>query len=269
MFIVTDVAPYPHGPAGVHGVLPQAATALAELAGLASLDAVRVGAVPDGRPGRAGRRAASWRCSRSARRRGPTAQRAAIIDGVRSGRLGILGVHAATDACASWEEYGSLVGARFDGHPWTETFDIDVVDVAHPSTAPSRGARGGGTTRCTSSATCDPTPGCCCAWPRASSTWAVPGARRPSIGFPLAWCFTEGSRARLLHARSGTSPGRGRPPTTSRHLQGGLAWVLGDDGRTEAAPTGDDAPRRHGRGRARATCEDYLDVVREPGRWRS
>ena len=47
MFIVTDVSPYRDGPAGVHGVLPQAAVALAELAGLASLEAVRVDDVPD------------------------------------------------------------------------------------------------------------------------------------------------------------------------------------------------------------------------------
>ena len=118
MFIVTDVSPYPHGPAGVHGVLPQAAVALAELAGLAALDAVRVHAVPDVDPAAlaAGGVLALFTIGETP---WSPAQRAAITDGVRSGRLGILGVHAATDACLSWEEYGSLVGARFDGHPWT------------------------------------------------------------------------------------------------------------------------------------------------------
>ena len=37
MLIVTQVAPYADGPAGVHGVLGQAATGLGELAGLAEL----------------------------------------------------------------------------------------------------------------------------------------------------------------------------------------------------------------------------------------
>ena len=47
------------------------------------------------------------------------AQRAALLDGVRAGRTSVLAVHSATDACYGWDEYGLLVGARFDGHPWT------------------------------------------------------------------------------------------------------------------------------------------------------
>jgi hypothetical protein len=34
MFIVTQVAPYPDGPAGVHGVLTQASSALGVLDGI-------------------------------------------------------------------------------------------------------------------------------------------------------------------------------------------------------------------------------------------
>ena len=37
MLIVTQVAPYVDGPAGVHGVLAQAATGLSELADMAGL----------------------------------------------------------------------------------------------------------------------------------------------------------------------------------------------------------------------------------------
>ena len=53
----------------------------------------------------------------------------------RDGGLRILGVHSATDANHGWPEYGSMLGARFDGHPWTQDFAIDVVDADHPSTA--------------------------------------------------------------------------------------------------------------------------------------
>ena len=42
MLIVTQVAPYVDGPAGVHGTLPQAVTALSELADLAGLSPVPV-----------------------------------------------------------------------------------------------------------------------------------------------------------------------------------------------------------------------------------
>ena len=32
-------------------------------------------------------------------------------------------IHSATDSCYGWDEYGGVVGARFDGHPWTQTVD--------------------------------------------------------------------------------------------------------------------------------------------------
>jgi len=225
MFIVTDVSPYRDGPAGVHGVLPQAGVALTELAGLASLEAVRVDDVPALDPV-----ALSGGGVLALFTIGETpwndAQRAAITDGVRSGRLGILGVHAATDACMSWEEYGALIGARFDGHPWTETFDIEV-DVEHPSTRHLEAV-----------------------WPWRDEVYlfrdlrpdarvllrvaegqldmAVAGARRPSVGFPLAWCFREGA-GRVFYTSLGHFPGAWETPAYLRHLQGGLAWVLGDE----------------------------------------
>jgi type 1 glutamine amidotransferase len=224
MFIVTDVSPYPHGPAGVHGVLPQAAVALSELAGLASLDAVRVAAVGDVEPSALaeGGVLALFTIGETP---WSEAQRAAILDGVRGGSLGILGVHAATDACATWEEYGALVGARFDGHPWTETFDIDV-DVTHPSTRHLgpvwrwhdevylfRDLR--------------PDARVLLRVADGQLDMGVPGARRPPAGFPLAWCFTEGD-GRVFYTSLGHFPGAWETPEFLRHLQGGLAWVLGD-----------------------------------------
>ena len=62
-------------------------------------------------------------------------QRAAILDGVRAGRLAIVSIHSATDSCYGWDDYGALVGARFDGHPWTQTFAADVLDPTHPACA--------------------------------------------------------------------------------------------------------------------------------------
>jgi len=225
MFIVTDVAPYRTGPAGVHGVLPQAAVALAELAGLASLEAVAVRAVPEVAPASlaAGGVLALFTIGETP---WSADQRAAIVEAVRAGRLAVLGVHAATDACTGWEEYGSLVGARFDGHPWTAAFDIDVLDASHPSTGHL-----GATWR----------------WhdevylfrdlrsdarvllrvPDGQLDMSVPGARRPPHGFPLAWCFAEGA-GRCFYSSLGHFPGAWETPDFLRHLQGGLAWVLGD-----------------------------------------
>lgn len=225
MFIVTDVAPYRDGPAGVHGVLPQAAAALAELADMASLDPRPARTIdtiaPEALAG--GGVLALFTIGETP---WSTKQRAAIVEGVRSGRLSVLGVHAATDACHGWDEYGQILGARFDGHPWTTDFDVEVVDGEHPST------RHLGTV-----------------WPWHDEVYLfrdlrpdahvllrvaegqldmdVPDARVPPIGFPLAWCFTEGA-GRVFYTSLGHFPLAWEIPPYLRHLQGGLAWVLGD-----------------------------------------
>ena len=36
---------------------------------------------------------------------------------IKAGR-GYIGIHAATDCCYEWEEYGRMVNGFFDGHPW-------------------------------------------------------------------------------------------------------------------------------------------------------
>ena len=62
-------------------------------------------------------------------------QKAESLEAWQDGHLRVLGVHSATDACHTWPAYGSMLGARFDGHPWTQEFAIDVVDPDHPATS--------------------------------------------------------------------------------------------------------------------------------------
>ncbi len=132
LLFVTQVAPYVDGPAGVHGVLDQAAVGVAQLGEMQGFEPHRIDDVrtlPD-----AGIRNARalvlftigetpWSAS----------QRALILDRVRAGALSVVAVHSATDSCYGWDEYGALVGARFDGHPWTQTFTADVLDTSHPA----------------------------------------------------------------------------------------------------------------------------------------
>src|SRR5689334_24509762 len=134
LLFVTQVAPYRDGPAGVHGVLDQAAVGVAEIAGMHELDAVRVDDV----------RAVPTSTLRDARALalftiGETPwsaeQRATIVERVRAGELAICAIHSATDSCYAWADYGALVGARFDGHPWTQTFVADVCEPSHPACA--------------------------------------------------------------------------------------------------------------------------------------
>ncbi|HEY7105502.1 MAG TPA: ThuA domain-containing protein [Acidimicrobiia bacterium] len=221
----TQVAPYRDGPAGVHGVLDQAATGIAQVAELHGLQCERVDDV----------RSLDVSIVRAARALvlftiGETPwseqQRAAILERVRAGEMALLAVHSATDSCRGWDDYGALVGARFDGHPWTQHFTADVLDSSHPA----------------------------CAHLGAEWRWhdevyqfrdlradarvllrvrdgeldlRAPGARPPSFGYPLAWCFAEG-RGRVFSTSLGHFPAAWESPVYLRHLAGGLGWALGE-----------------------------------------
>jgi len=221
---VTQVAPYRDGPAGVHGVLDQSATAvtqLAESAGLSGRTVTDVRTVdPDD--------LANVRVL-SLFTIGETpwspAQRAALLDGVRSGRTSVMAIHSATDSCHGWDEYGQLVGARFAGHPWTRTCTLDVVDPGHPAMAhlgPTwswhdeiytfSGLRSDAQVLLTARA----------------SELSDEGAGAPATDVPLSWCFTEG-RGRVFSTSLGHFPHAWENPDYLRHLAGGLDWVLASD----------------------------------------
>jgi uncharacterized protein (TIGR03437 family) len=59
-------------------------------------------------------------------------QKQDLLAFVRDGK-GFGGVHSATDTLYNWPEYGELIGAYFDGHPWAQEVSIDVEDPDHPS----------------------------------------------------------------------------------------------------------------------------------------
>ncbi|HEV3227015.1 MAG TPA: ThuA domain-containing protein [Acidimicrobiales bacterium] len=225
LLYVTQVAPYRDGPAGAHGVLEQSATAIAELAdgaGLRFERCVDVRALDDDVFDRA-RVLALFTIGETP---WSAAQRAGVLDGVRSGRLAVVAVHSATDSCYGWDDYGELVGARFNGHPWTQSFELEVVEPSHPALAhlgPS--------------------------WPWRDEVYQfrdlrrdarvllrVPddqldltadGAQRPDFGFPLAWCFTEGA-GRVFSTTLGHFPAACESIDYLRHVAGGLAWALGE-----------------------------------------
>ena len=90
LLFVTQVAPYPDGPAGVHGVLDQAATGVGEIAELAGLRARRVDDVRelDVSVVAAARVVALFTIGETP---WSAQQRAALLDGVRAGRVAVGG----------------------------------------------------------------------------------------------------------------------------------------------------------------------------------
>jgi type 1 glutamine amidotransferase len=224
LLYVTQVAPYRHGPAGVHGVLDQSATALSQLAESAGLGFHRV---PDVRALDAAALAEARVVALFTIGETPWSdeQRTAFLAGVRSGKTSVVAVHSATDACYGWDEYGDLVGARFDGHPWTQWCTLEVGDRAHPAVAhlgPSwhwrdevyrfRDLRPDVQVLLRAPEDeLDPEP--------------AAGEPTPPFGYPLSWCFTEGE-GRVFSTSLGHFPTAWENPAYLRHLAGGLEWSM-------------------------------------------
>jgi uncharacterized protein len=222
MLIVTQVAPYTDGPAGVHGTLAQATIGLSELAGLAGLSPTAVADVRDVSPDQlaAARVLALFTIGETP---WSDAQKEAAFGSWRGGQLRVLGVHSATDASHTWPEYGDILGARFDGHPWTQDFAIDVVDSAHPSTA-HLGEQWDWRDEVYLFRDLRPDAHVLLRLGEDQVDLGVPGGRVPDCGFPLAWCIEDGA-ARSFYTALGHFPLAWELPVYLRHLAGGLAWL--------------------------------------------
>jgi type 1 glutamine amidotransferase len=224
LLIVTQVAPYVDGPAGVHGVLGQATTALVQLAESAGLTPVVVHDVRDLSPHQlaSARALALFTIGET-----PFSQqqRQAAVASWRAGDLRVLGIHSATDACHSWPEYGDVIGARFDGHPWTQSFAIDVVDREHPATA-HLGSQWQWRDEIYLFRALRPDAQVLLRLAEDQVDLSVPGGRTPDCGFPLAWCHQE-EAGRTFYTALGHFPGAWETPDYLRHLAGGLAWLQG------------------------------------------
>ena len=51
--------------------------------------------------------------------------KASFIDFIKSGK-GFIGIHSATDTFYQWPEYGDMIGAYFDGHPWRSNRQVHI-----------------------------------------------------------------------------------------------------------------------------------------------
>ena len=225
LLFVTQVAPYLDGPAGVHGVLDQAAVGVAEVAELHGMHARRIDDVRTIDEGalESARALALFTIGETP---WSSAQRAAILERVRSGALAVLAIHSATDSCYGWDEYGALVGARFDGHPWTQEVALEVVEPDHPATR-HLDAAWRWTDEVYQFRDLRSDARVLLRVPDAQLDLGAQGAKRPDFGFPLAWCFAEGG-GRVSSTSLGHFPGAWESPAYLRHLAGSLAWALGD-----------------------------------------
>jgi uncharacterized protein len=229
LVFVTQVAPYRDGPAGVHGVLDQAALGMAQIGELNGLATRRVDDVRAIAPAALGdaRALALFTIGETPWGR---EQRETILRSVREGLLALVAIHSATDSCYGWDDYGALVGARFDGHPWTQHFTADVLDVAHPACA-HLGATWEWHDEVYQFRDLRPDAHVLLRVRDGQLDTTAAGARPPPFGYPLAWCFQEGA-GRVFSTSLGHFPSAWESPVYLRHLAGGLDWALGAPGLT-------------------------------------
>lgn len=225
LYVLTQVAPYFDGPAGVHAVRPQASEALGELAAMSGLSAVVLDDVSELTPDQidTGGVLALFTIGETP---WSPAQQQAVTSAWRAGRLGVLGMHSTTDASHGWDEFGTVLGGRFAGHPWTQSFAIEVVDHDHPATA-HLGATWAWHDEVYLFSDLRPDARVLLrvADPEGQLDMSVPEARTPECGFPLAWCHTEGA-GRTFYTALGHFALAWETPDFLRHLLGGLQWLL-------------------------------------------
>ncbi|MBI1790633.1 MAG: ThuA domain-containing protein [Acidobacteria bacterium] len=61
-------------------------------------------------------------------------QKASFLSFIKEEGKGFLGTHCATDTFYQWPEYGELIGAYFDLHPWHQLVQVRVEDRDFPAT---------------------------------------------------------------------------------------------------------------------------------------
>jgi type 1 glutamine amidotransferase len=225
LLYVSDVSPYrpdaadpgaAGGPAmaGVHQSLGSAAIALAEIAGLNGLGFRHATRAADVTADdlEAARLVVLFTIGETP---WSADQRATIERRAAAGSLGIVGLHAATDAAYGWPAIGNLLGGRFNGHPITGDLPITVVDADHPATAHLRSP-----------------------WRFKDELYLfrelVPDARvllavefgGTSVGrLPLAWCV-ERPPMRSFYTALGHFVAAYEDADYLQHVRGGIEWVL-------------------------------------------
>jgi type 1 glutamine amidotransferase len=153
-------------------------------------------------------------------------QKADMLAFVRDGK-GFGGAHSATDTLYTWPEYGELIGAWFNGHPWTQEVSIRVEDSEHPivrELAPSfRIAdeiyqfRDFSRDRVHVLLSLD----------TSSVDLSAPGVARDDGDFPLAWC-RDYSKGRVFYTALGHPDDTWHDERFQSLLLNALLWLGGE-----------------------------------------
>ena len=153
-------------------------------------------------------------------------QKAALLDFIRGGK-GFVGIHSATDTFYSWPDYGLMIGAYFDAHPWHQEVTIRVEDQGHPATrslpATLRLNDEIYQFRNWSRADVHVLLGL----DTASVDLHAADVHRSDGDFALTWTRNEG-RGRVFYTALGHEQGVWQDTRFQQLLAGGIRWAMGD-----------------------------------------
>ena len=152
-------------------------------------------------------------------------QKVDLLAFVRDGK-GFGGVHCATDTLYTWPEYGDLIGAYFDGHPWAQEVSINIEDSDDPTVralAPSFRIvdeiyqfRNFSRDRVHVLMSLDTT----------SVDLTAPEVARPDGDFPLAWCRNYG-QGQVFYTALGHPADTWLDERFQNMLLNALLWLAG------------------------------------------
>lgn len=156
------------------------------------------------------------------------AQKSALMERIKSGELGFVGIHSATDTFYQWEEYGKMIGGYFDGHPWnanktvtirrekenaiTQPFpaEFDLTEEIYQMKNFDRSA-------------CD----VCLSLNTEKTDMSVKGIKRTDGDFPVSWIKQHGE-GRIFYTSMGHNDAVYERDDYQAHVLAGLRWVMGD-----------------------------------------
>jgi uncharacterized protein (TIGR03437 family) len=168
-------------------------------------------------------------------------QRRDLLAFVSEGK-GFGGAHSATDTLYSWPEFGELIGAYFDGHPWVQEGRVDIEDPDHPATRPYGTSfaiveefyqfRNFSRDRVRVLMTLD----------TASVNMQAAGINRTDGDFALAWCRNYG-RGRVFYTALGHFDQTWQNPAFRASLSETLLWLAGETEANAAPRSATPVPR--------------------------
>lgn len=157
--------------------------------------------------------------------------RANFLSFIRSGK-GFVGIHAATDTFYEWPEFGFMIGAYFDGHPWGAGADVSIK-VEKPDHPINQGLAG--TTHLEFKEECYQFKA-----PYASdrqdvllrldterTNMKVKGIKRTDNDFSLSWVRMHG-KGRVYYSALGHNTHIYENPKVLSHYLAGIQWAAGD-----------------------------------------